>query len=547
MKQSIFKLLLLSAPLLGATSCDDFLAQYSQDLVVAKSVSDLNELLVGDVYLRSYTVDNGMNGGTYAFVNCLDDDINMARPKEGETSNGAHNTAWRNVTSQLFGYFAWQQDVRYNFGGTNKQEDNTTWNTLYQRIAHANNIIDIIDEMPHATNDEATLYHRVKGEAHFVRAHFYWMLANLYGKPFRPDSAATDLCVPLKLTPHVSHLKERDTQFDRATVAEVYDQVIADLLVARDQLTISPQPARFRLHRASLEATQLLLSRVYLYKQDWAAAEAAAAAVMQSPNFTLASISQFGARSPFLTQGNSEIIFSQGANHIAPKNTTTSLTGDPGDYCVSRELYDLYPEEDVRKANFFAVNANSDSIRLTYKYERGLELNHISDALALRVAEAYLNHAEACAMQGKSADANASLAALRAQRIMGYAHTALSGRPLVDDIRLERRRELCFEGHRWFDLRRYAVNAQYPFGKTIRHTFNSFDDNAYFVASHTFELPAGDPAYTFAIPPKALEFDKVPMPNNLRPKREELRESRPLFPPAPVSPAPARGWSGLPF
>lgn len=52
MKQYIFSLG-LGLLALTTVSCDDFLDQYSQDLVVAKSVTDLNELLVGDVYLAA--------------------------------------------------------------------------------------------------------------------------------------------------------------------------------------------------------------------------------------------------------------------------------------------------------------------------------------------------------------------------------------------------------------------------------------------------------------------------------------------------------------
>lgn len=44
-----------------------------------------------------------------------------------------------------------------------------------------------------------------------------------------------------------------------------------------------------------------------------------------------------------------------------------------------------------------------------------------------------------------------------------------SGKQLIQFIREERRRELCFEGHRWFDLRRYAVCPNYPESKEIRH------------------------------------------------------------------------------
>ncbi len=514
----------------GSTGCDDFLDQYSQDLVIAKSVQDLNELLIGDVYLRSYTVDKGMSQRPYAFVNMLDDDINTT----GTSQKGnIADIAWTNVLAPMFGYFAWQQDVRYNFGATTQNEDNATWNTLYTRITHANNIIDIIDEMPRHTDEEKALYHRVKGEAHFVRGQFYLALANLYGKAYDPDSAATDLCVPLKLTPHVEHDKTKETQFERASVEAVFNQIAQDLMVAEEQLSLSPQPKRFRLHRASAEAASLLLSRVYLNMQQWEKAEISARKVMNSPNFSLATIAELQSGQPFLTKASAanEVIFSQSANHIAAKDDRTSLSGAWGDYCVTRDLYDSYDDNDARKTAFFAVNALSDSIRLTNKYERGLELNHISDAFTLRMAEAYLNYAEACVMQkNKDAEANAALTELRLQRIASYETTSYSGEELAAEIRKERRRELCFEGHRWFDLRRYAVNKVYPFSKDIVHAFNAYSDANSFVATHIYVLPAGDPSYTFAIPYKAIEFDKTPMINNLREKRPEVKPELPLPP-----------------
>ncbi len=525
MKPSIFPLALASL-LIGTTSCNDFLDQYSQDLVVAKTVQDLNELLIGDVYLRSQTVSYGMSQGVYAFVNLLDDDINTTLIKDKNKND--INTAWRYVVHPMFGYFTWQQDVRYNYGGTSNPEDNATWNKLYQRIAHANNIIDIIDEMPHETDDDKRLYHRVKGEAHFLRGQFYFALANLYGHAYRPDSAATDLCVPLKLTPHVEHVKNKETQFTRATVQAVYDQVVADLTLATEELTLSPQLDRYRLHRASAEAAGLLLSRVHLYRQDWAAAEAAAKAVMESRYCRIAALAEVAAGGALLRQGSTEVIFSQGANYIAPRNKGTSLSGDAGDFCVSSDLYSLFDDNDVRKPTFFSPNVTTDSISLSGKYERGLELNHVSDGFALRAAEAYLNYAEACAMQQKTAEANRALNALRTERILDFMPETHTGAELVQAIRDERRRELCFEGHRWFDLRRYQENKLFPFAKTIQHVFNVYSDNNYYVTTHRFLLPPGDPAYTFAIPPKAIEFDKVPMPNNPRHRREEVKIEKPI-------------------
>ena len=55
-------------------SCDDFLSEYSQDMVIAKTVTHLDEVLLGDVYIRSSTVSYGPSSGRCAFFNILDDD-----------------------------------------------------------------------------------------------------------------------------------------------------------------------------------------------------------------------------------------------------------------------------------------------------------------------------------------------------------------------------------------------------------------------------------------------------------------------------------------
>lgn len=524
MKQYLFPIA-IAALSSSMVSCDDFLDQYSQDLVVAKSIQELNELLIGDVYLRSYSVDRGMSQDVYGFVNLLDDDIATVGTKN---KGNIGDLAWSNVVQPMYSYFTWQQDVRDNYGATSRVEDNLTWNRLYNRIANANNIIDIVDDMPRTTDEDNRLYHRVKGEAHFLRGQFYFALANLYGHAYRADSAAIDLCVPLKLTPHVEHDKDKKTQFERASVKQVFDQIVADLTLAHSELTLSPQVDRFRLHRASAEAVGVLLSRVHLYRQDWAAAEAVAKKVMESPYCNLTTLAEMQKGTPILNETCREIFFSQGPNFVAPKNEKTSLSANPGDFCVSRDLYDTYTEEDVRKTAYFAPNATSDSIRLTNKYQRGMERNHVSDAFALRASEAYLNYAEACAMQGKEAEANMALAALRKERIIGYETLAYTGADLVREIREERRRELCFEGQRWFDLRRYQENKAYPFTKEIVHEYHAYSNTNSYVTSHKFVLRPGDGAYTFAIPTKVLEFDKMPMPNNIRPIREEEKIEAPL-------------------
>lgn len=499
------------------SSCDDFLSAYSQDMVIAKSVNDLDELLLGDVYITSSEASTGPSGSRVCgFLNILDDDLNVGK---GDPLYNNTAMAWRNCVAPMFGYYAWQQEVGTNYNGAIVADDATTWNDLYSRINIINVILDEIVDLPHETDEDYATYYRVMGESHFLRAVFFFYLANLYGDAYDPATCNTKLCVPLKLTPYVEHDKNKDTQFQRATIKEVYDQIVADLLQAEECFKTSPQVEEHRLYRASIEAVDLMLSRVYLYMQEWKLAEEKADAVMKSKNVRLATLGALGEYVDFLTEDNPEIIFSQGTNSLV---TNDIFTGKPGDFCVSMELRSMYSDDDRRAATFFSV-ASNDSISLATKYKRGTYRARVSDVFGMRLSEAYLNKAEACAMQSqKEQEALSLLNELRSNRINGYTDQTYSGEELVKQIRDERRKELCFEGHRWFDLRRYAVCEKYPFSKEITHVFNACGDNTAYSYTQIFRLNKGDEAYTFSIPKDVINFDTVPMENNPREERDPI-------------------------
>lgn len=510
----------LAALALSVCSCGDFLDQYSQDMVVPKTVDHLDEVLIGEVYMPSKTINTGTSQASCQFFNILDDDVNTVATKSQAYVAPLNS---RYSVFNMFGYFGWQKDVRYNYDRSSYSDDNATWNDLYHRINVINIILDEIEELPHATDADNATYYRVKGESHFLRAQFFLILANLYGDAYAPATCASKLCVPLKLTPYVEYYPDADTQFQRATVKEVFDQIVTDLTASVDFLTRSPQKQTHLLHRASAEAASLLLSRVHLYMQNWDKAAEEALKVINSRNFSLAGIQTLRPDKPFLTTDNGEVIFSQGSNVIGMLNSSWSFTAKEGDYCVTADLYDLYDDDDARKTCFFNIAA-TDSVRLSNKYQRGITANHISDVTSLRVSEAYLNYAEACAMMsGREGDANKRLNELRLQRINGYASQNYTGDELRKQVRDERRKELCFEGHRWFDLRRYAVNESHPWSRDIIHVFNHYNDNGKFVTTSYYLLKAGDPNYTFAIPRKIIEADKVPMPDNIREDHERLK------------------------
>lgn len=527
MRNTIIKLLMAFSATAAFTGCDDFLSEYSQDQIVARKVQDLDDLLLGDGYLQSASIPSGPSVTRVAgFMNILDDDVNTGRDIVDSLSESSSFVAkaWVQSLISMYGYFGWQQDVGGNYEGTNINDDAATWDEFYKHINVVNVILNEITDLPHSTKQDSLDYCRVQGEALFIRAQLYFTLVNLYADAYQEATAANALGVPLKLTPHV------EFEFTRASVKEVYDQIVSDLTQAERYLTLSPQTPSNYLHRASVEAVDLLLSRVYLYMQNWQLAADKAKAVQDSPNFYLASLTSLDSETAFLTRENGEIIFSQGSNNLA---STDIFTGRPGDYCVSNDLYSLYDDDDRRKQCFFKRYTDDptsailcDSVALNFKYERGNSLrSHVSDCFTLRMSEAWLNRMEALAMLGQTAEANSLLNEFRAERIGKYAAQSYSADELVRQIRDERRKELCFEGHRWFDLRRYAVNATSPFTKTLVHVYNVCNDYGWRFP-RTLVLPPHDQSYTLAIPKSVVDFfTDGSMPTNPRQKREPLESA----------------------
>ena len=73
----------------------------------------------------------------------------------------------------------------------------------------------------------------------------------------------------------------------------------------------------------------------------------------------------------------------------------------------------------------------------------------------IRLSEVYLNRAEAHARSGNDAGAQADLNLIRQRALATAPDVTLTGSDLLDEILIERRRELCYEGHRLFDITRH--------------------------------------------------------------------------------------------
>lgn len=469
-----------------ATSCEKFLEEVSQDEIVPKTVSDYSELLLGEAYIRDNTSIN-------PYLELMTDDVKSYYGKAMLIANDTRETG--------FGYYTWQEQPEITMSGP--VNNDKAWQRYYRSIVVSNIVIDQVDNAVGSSEDKL----RLKGEAYLIRAYSYFMLVNLYGKPYRESSAATDLGVPVNPMIYME-----DVRLNRETVKTNYDYIVSDLEAGLE--AFSKTKSKANIFRWNLTSSQLLASRVFLYMQNYQNAEYYATKVLES-NPSLYDLNIKAANSTtlalnFLNSTNPEILFTYGDYYIS-----YFVPAANGCFPASESLMNSYSADDLRfnKTTGAFIRQQGNILGKQYTtFKNGTPSTTQVYGFALRTAEAYLNRAEAFAMQGKVDLAMTDINQLRKFRIKSSAYKELIAsdrEQAMDIIMKERRLELCYEQHRWFDLRRWN---QPRIVHEFVEEYNPF-------SSKTYVLEANDDAYTLPIPIAVINY-QTDMPNNNRPKRQ---------------------------
>jgi hypothetical protein len=323
------------------------------------------------------------------------------------------------------------------------------YTALYKSILSANNVIE--------NSSNATQV----GEARFLRALAYFKLVLAFG----------DVTVNLDASPSLT-----DTSIlVRQTAADVYNNVIIpDLNEA-----ISALGTVIEDGRASRYAAQGLLGKVYMHMNNTQAAETNLAAVINGAGAAGISLESnyadvFGAAN----EGNSEIIYStQIQSSIVDEYSFASrfwnwFVGDDSksDYPVDQDLvaaFNASGAADTRRA----VTLHADG-RTAIKFPKDGGLGSEHDWIELRLGDVILLYAEALNENGNTAAALTQLNRIRSRAGLADS-SATSQADVRQAIQDERRLELAFEGHRWFDLvRTNTVNAE--MGETVSSNYHVF-------------------------------------------------------------------------
>ncbi len=303
------------------------------------------------------------------------------------------------------------------------------WATSYDGINLTNNLLEAI---PSASGLSAAEADVARGEALFIRALQYTLLNRYFGG------------VPLVLTP--TRGVDESSLVERATPADVWTQVIADLEEARSLL-----PTGHVDGRATQGAADALLARVYLEAGQYAQARDKATLVIGDTDYELNDA--YGDN--FAVKNSPESIFElqyspNDQNAQAFWYLPQSLGGRWG-YAPSADLEAAYETGDERLA--VSIGHTVDEV-YGAKYFR--VANGDDNVIVLRLAEMYLIRAEANARLGADpAVVRADINVIRARAGLGDLPTDVDSQTeLFDAILQERRVEYAMEGHRFYDLRR---------------------------------------------------------------------------------------------
>lgn len=436
MKKTIYKALCIAAMALTMGSCDEFLDIQPTGRVIITTAKEYREMLT-----QAYSIvpeDRGL-------ATFRSDEFTMdATLSQEDISSFKDIWTWNDVSPD---------DATSTFG----------WRSYYQVIYEANHAIESREKITEGTEAEIN---QIVGESYMLRAYMHFLLVNLYGEPYTTlADPYSSKAVPLKLDTDPYRVLSRNT------VGEVFDQIISDINAAEELLNVEEWQTglNYRFTTISVDA---LRSRVYLYMGRWADALAAAKRVL--------------AKKADLADLNSELpnAYNSVESIIALEEVMTATYARAGK--VNRDLFRAYNSNDLRRSKYYK-QVTASNIQL-------LKGGSNSYACSFRTGEIYLNAAEAALESNAGDEARSYLLALMKSRYKDAYYTqreeavnAMTTDELREEIYAERRRELAFEGHRWFDLRRTTR-------PELTKTYGT----------ETFTLNAGDSRYTVRIPSAAI-------------------------------------------
>lgn len=340
--------------------------------------------------------------------------------------------------------YMWNQTADNGSGFTGPGQ----WRSHYQVIRDCNFVIEKTEEFRNANPTKAD---NIKGQALAIRAWMHFLLVNMCAQSYNYTAGAAHLGIPYVNTSDI------EEPISRQPVAEVYQSIIADL---NDALQLLPASEIGKKHLFNYGAAKALLARVYLFKEDFAQAKNLSLEVLKD-----VPLMENDYPEKLYTSQEAEALFS-----LPPDNLPTLFLG----YYATRtmfflatkniaELYRQYPSD---KRNAWVRDSVTPTNvfygTLITKFPKGIAgLSSFPEAdyyqTLFRSTEMVLTAAESYAKLNMEDSARYFINQIRNRASIPVFTTAVNGGALMDSIRMERQKEMAFDGIRMYDLLRWKL------------------------------------------------------------------------------------------
>lgn len=420
------------------------------------------------------------------------------------------------------------------FSGPAEYLDNTSqnsyvlvrWRLPYNTIYTANQVLSTIDA---ETTDPLMQFYR--GQAYGNRAFAYWVLAQLY--QFNYVDHKDDPCVPIVTNENMEEVAKDGAP--RASVQEVYDQILSDLNTAIDLMTDNSSAVRSDKRYIDLNVLYGLRARANLCMQNYSAAAADAQKVISSGEFS--PLSPYEARLPGFNDMTANNWIWGVYYSTEDVHGLYTLAGMMGSYtygyasvgmwkCINSNLWSQISINDPRKLWWISPTGDSnaeyytaaDGNAVEYLEEAGApeyavtkfapyqnvlgQSNNESDVPLMRIEEMYLILAEAQGMSGDLASGKQTLESFVnnyrwLNRSVPYTCDASSKESFLADVLFQRRVELWGEGMNYFDILRLNL----PVDRKDSNWLDEDND----MQPYAYYIPAGDPVLLTLIPQSEID------------------------------------------
>ncbi|WP_185154042.1 RagB/SusD family nutrient uptake outer membrane protein [Fulvivirga sp. M361] len=469
------------------TSCSDFLDETPDNRVDLDNLEKASQLLT-----------NAYSTASYAFTDWMSDNVGWTRGTNLRPSH-LEMYAWEDVTT----------------GPTEFDTPDFYWFNTYNAIAHANEVLAILDELPANTDEEKERKDAIESEALLTRAYGHFMLVNLFAE-HTSNGTESEPGIPYVKTPETTFIGTYERESIRRVYREIEDDLLDGLELVNDNFFSNSGKYHFNRNAALAFA-----SRFYLFRGDFVRC-------LDYSNRLL---------------GTDPSSFIKDLTSTEFRNASSSIQAYPQLYTspdLPSNLLLMRKESLVQRTDFsFGPNESfygslfgtqpfpettderenpafvkGDNALFPVRYQSLFERNSLNSnvgtpyhiAVAFTGEEVLLNKIESNIALNNLNEAIVDLQLFVERRYSGAAPVVTlerlrsffgeDGNPsftdqlvLLNYILLERRKEFIAQGLRWFDIKRY--------GFAVSHTLQD--------EISTIRLSADDPRKVLQIPQSAVD------------------------------------------